>query len=401
MTWALRNTLYAAGFVIIPYIYVAWRLINSATFLFPAYTRLSRLIILVPFAFVNIFPLIMLYYYAKGTLLDEFVYRNQTNLLDYIFLFPFWIGLILIIEVLPYFLASDILQVITKLFFSNLNDVVRKWSAILKIVLILVFTIYVTINTLLDTYKISESEFKIKINNLPDEFDNLNLALIADLQVDRFTQNYKINGVKELIRGNKPDMLFFAGDLVTRGNYFIEQGIDVMCDLPANTERVACIGDHDYWADAEKISSGLQNCGWLFLNNAHRIINHNNAKILVTGVTYVYSQRISLGQLTGLLKNAPQADLKILLVHQPSQMVIRVAEEFGYDILLAGHTHGGQVVFKPFGFSLTPTKFVNEFYSGHYKKNKLNIFVTNGVGLTMMPLRYRASAEVIKIILQN
>jgi predicted MPP superfamily phosphohydrolase len=343
----------------------------------------------------------MLYYYSNGTLLDAFIYRNQTNFLDYFFLFPFWIGLILIIEVLPYFLASDILQIITKLFFSNLNDVVRKWSAIFKIVLVLFFSIYVTINTLLDTYKISESEFKIKINNLPDELDNLNLALIADLQVDRFTQNYKINGVKKLIRNIEPDLLFFAGDLVTRGTYFIEQGIDVMCDLQANTERVACIGDHDYWADAEIISSNFINCGWTFLNNAHRIINYKNTKILVTGVTYIYSQRISSGQLTGLLENAPQADLKILLVHQPSKMVIKGAEEFGYDILLAGHTHGGQVVFKPFGFSVTPTKFENEFYSGQYKKNNLNIFITNGIGLTMMPLRYRAPAEVIKIILQN
>ena len=343
----------------------------------------------------------MLYYYSNGTLSAELIYRTQTNILDYVFLFPFWIGLILIIEVLPYFLASDIFQVITKLFFSKFNDAVRKWSAILKMVLILFFTIHVTINSLIDTYTISETEFKIKINNLPDEFDNLTLALIADLQVDRFTQDYKIEGVKELLKVNEPDLLFFAGDLVTRGTHFIKQGIDVMCDLRAKTERVACVGDHDYWADAEKISSGLQNCGWTFLNNAHRIINHNGAKILVTGITYVYSHRISSEQLTGLLKNAPQADLKILLVHQPSRMVITIAEEFGYDILLAGHTHGGQVVFKPFGFTLTPTKFENEFYSGHYTKNKLNIFVTNGIGLTMMPLRYRAPAEVIKIILQN
>ena len=136
MSWALRMTLYASGFVIIPYIYVGWRLINSANLLFPAYARFSRLIILVTIVLVNIFPLIILYYYSNGKLLDEFIYRSQTNLLDYIFLFPFWIGLIIIIEVLPYFLASDILQVITKMFFSNLNDVVRKWSAILKIVLI-------------------------------------------------------------------------------------------------------------------------------------------------------------------------------------------------------------------------------------------------------------------------
>ena len=401
MSWAIRNTLYASGFMIIPYIYVGWRLINSTRFLFPAHARLLRIIILVSMVFLNFFPLIILYYYSNGTLSEELVYRTQTNFLDYVFLFPFWIGLILIVEVLPYFLASDIFQIIIKLFFSRFNDVIHKWSAILKIVLILFFALYVTITSLNDTFSISESEFKIKIANLPDELNGLNLALIADLQVDRFTQDYKIDGMKELIRDNKPDLLFFAGDLVTRGTHFINQGINVMCDLQVKTARVACVGDHDYWADAEKISSGLQNCGWTFLNNAHRIINHNGAKILITGVTYVYSHRISSEQLTILLENAPEADLKILLVHQPSKMVINIAEKFGYDILLAGHTHGGQVAFKPFGLTLTPTKFENEFYSGHYTKNKLNIFVTNGIGLTMMPLRYRAPAEVITINLQN
>lgn len=401
MSWALRNTLYVSAIVVIPYIYVAWRLLNSVKFLWPDHIRKSRLIIIAVMGWLNSLPIVMIYYYFKETLLDEFVYRTQANFLDWIFLFPFWIGVILLVEILPYFLASDFLQTMGRLFFPHFKDAVRKWSAIFRIALLALFSIYVISSIFSDTYTISESQFNIKVNNLPRGLDNLNLALVADLQVDRFTQSHKINGLKDIIKNNEPDLLFFAGDLVTRGNDFIDQGIAAMCDLQAGTERVACIGDHDYWANPEKISSALQNCGWTFLNNAHRIINYQNTKILVTGVTYIYSQRISSNQLTALLKNAPQADLKILLVHQPAKMVIEVAEKFGYDILLAGHTHGGQIVFKPFGFDITPIKFETGFYSGYYKKNNLNIFVSNGIGLTLMPLRFRAAAEVTNIILQN
>lgn len=343
----------------------------------------------------------MLFYYSKGTLFEEFVYRTHINLIDYLFLFPFWIGLIIVVEALPYFLASDLVQIITKLFSAKFKDGARKWLAIFKLLVFIFFVFYVTANSLLDTYSIKETKFNIKIDNLPDELNNTDLTLIADIQIDRFTQDFKIDGIKQLINEDQPDLLFFAGDLVTRGTYFINQGIDVMCDLQANLERVACIGDHDYWSDAENIPDGLQKCGWIFLNNEHRIINKNDAKILVTGITYVYSKRISLIQLSHLLKNVPDADLKILLVHQPSRMIIKAAEEYGYDILLAGHTHGGQVVFKPFGFTITPTKFENDYYSGYYKRNRLNIFVTNGVGLTMMPIRFRAPAEVMKIILRK
>jgi predicted MPP superfamily phosphohydrolase len=170
---------------------------------------------------------------------------------------------------------------------------------------------------------------------------------------------------------------------------------------PDSARLAACIGDHDYWSDTEKISNKLQNCGWTFLDNSHRIIFYKNKKILVTGVTYVYSQRTSPNQLRSLLNNAPKADLKILIVHQPSKSVLKIAEEFDYDILLAGHTHGGQVVFRPFGFDITPTKFENEFYSGYLKKNNLNIFISNGIGLTMMPFRYNAPAEILTINLKN
>ncbi len=343
----------------------------------------------------------MLYYYSKGTLLDEFVYRNFTNLQDYLFLFPFWIGLIIIVEVLPYFLASDIVQIVGKLFFSNHNEIIQKWTSLFRIGLFGIFALYITISTLTDTYKVSESSFEVKIDNLPEELDNLQMSLLADLQVDRFTQDYKIDGVKKIVNSNPPDLLFFAGDLVTRGTYFIQQGVNALCDLSAKKERIACIGDHDYWSDAEQVAGGLQGCDWTFLNDAHRIIEYNNAKILVTGITYIYSRRITPQQLNSLLQNAPSADLKILLVHQPAKMLIQAAEQYDYDILLAGHTHGGQVVFRPFGFTLTPTKFENDYYSGYYNKNNLNIFVTNGVGLTMMPLRFRAPAEVIRITLQR
>lgn len=401
MSWALRNTLYVSGLVIIPYLYAAWRLIISAKALWPEYARLSRSIVIVLFVCVNILPLILLYYYSRDMLTDEFIYKYQINAKDYLFLFTFWIGLIIIVEILPYFLASDILEIIGRFVLSNYKELIHKWLAILKIAIFLFFTIYVITVSLLNTYKISESQFTIQVRDLPDALDNLNITLIADLQVDRFTQKYKINGVKKAIANAEPDLLFFAGDLVTRGTHFINQAKNVMCDLHATTARIACMGDHDYWAEPEKISHSLQECGWFFLQNEHRIINYKDTKILVTGITYIYSQRISPSQLTFLLRDAPQADIKILLVHQPSNLVIEKAEEFGYNILLAGHTHGGQVVFRPFGFALTPTIFENEFYSGYTKQNELNIFVSNGIGLTLMPLRYHAPAEVTTITLQK
>jgi predicted MPP superfamily phosphohydrolase len=157
------------------------------------------------------------------------------------------------------------------------------------------------------------------------------------------------------------------------------------------------MGDHDFWHDREAIASGLKARGWDFLQNRHQLYQHKNLRILVTGITYIYSRRISPGQLDSLLASAPDADLKILLVHQPRPYLMRSAAKYGYHLFLAGHTHGGQMVFKPLGFTLTPTQFENEIYTGHHLINGLHVIITNGIGLTLLPLRFRAYAEIVHI----
>lgn len=104
--------------------------------------------------------------------------------------------------------------------------------------------------------------------------------------------------------------------------------------------RIAVLGDHDYWSDADRIPTELQQNGWIFLQNEHRIIEHAGAKLLVTGVTHIYSQKINEDKLRKLLQGAPASDYKILLVHQPAEFIVNLAAEFGYQLMLAGHTHG-------------------------------------------------------------
>ena len=160
------------------------------------------------------------------------------------------------------------------------------------------------------------------------------------------------------------------------------------------------MGDHDWWSASQRIPDELRSCNWQFLNDQHHIIDYKGAKLLVTGITYIYSRKISLPRLETLLANAPDADLKIILVHQPANSVLKSAKKYGYHLLLAGHTHGGQIVFRPFGFELTPTQSENNYYNGQNILGNLNVFISNGIGLTLVPLRYQAPAEIIQISLK-
>jgi predicted MPP superfamily phosphohydrolase len=101
------------------------------------------------------------------------------------------------------------------------------------------------------------------------------------------------------------------------------------------------------------------------------------------------------------MESAPEADLKILLVHQPSEMVITEASEYGYHVLLAGHTHGGQIIFRPFGLTITPTQMENNIFTGTFKREEMAVIITNGIGVSLVPLRYRARGEIVKFRLKR
>ena len=397
MPWILRMTLYLTGILIIPYIYSGWRLKNALTILFPGKTRLIKFIVFGLFAFANLLPVILISSYLTGQDENLFTHSAEFSILNILFEYPFWLFLIIIIEILPYYLVSDIALIIIKKWKPALAINWQKWIAVFKTAIILLFIFFVVFRVYWDTSRIKITAYDVPVDNLPPALQNLSLVLTADIQIDRYTSAAKITRIEEGIRGLNPDITFFAGDLVTSGTDFIDAGVNVLCNVPKGIARIACVGDHDYWADAGRIAREVRACGWDFLDNQHKIIEHSNSRILVTGVRYVYSKRITPASLRELLSAAPSADLKILLVHQPSQMVIEMAAEFGYHLLLAGHTHGGQLVFKPFGLTLTPTQVENNIYTGNHLVDKMNVIVSDGMGMSLVPLRYRAQAEIVKI----
>jgi predicted MPP superfamily phosphohydrolase len=137
------------------------------------------------------------------------------------------------------------------------------------------------------------------------------------------------------------------------------------------------------------------------MQNAHHLLNIKGSSILITGVTQIYSRKISAEDLDQLLSKAPAADLKILLVHQPSPFIIESAQKNGYNLVLAGHTHGGQIRFKPLGFTFTPSMLETPYFSGIFKVGKLYVTVTNGIGLTFAPVRYQAPAEITNLVIRS
>lgn len=401
MPWHLRSVTSIFLFSLVVYVYIALRLSSAVANLFPASRAWARWGVFLIVFLCNLFPLIILAHYLSGDYRHFFIFRNELGWQDYLFLFPFWVGLIIVMEALPYYLFTDAIGLFLRITKSSFLLSWTKWRSALHLAIIIFFVFFVGVKSYLDSNRVVTRNYAVPIKNLPAGLNEMSLVLFGDLQVDRYTRKSKLERVKMRFQEANGDMLLFAGDLVTSGETFIDAGIDLLCELEAGIVRISCLGDHDSWSNPTRISAGLRDCGWAFLENEHRLITHNDHTILVTGVVYIYRQRMSSQQIRELLSDAPPADLKILLVHQPAKKVIRVAKEFGYHLVLAGHTHGGQIVFRPFGFRLTPSMFENDHFSGLEREDELSVIVTNGIGYTLAPLRYNAPAEIVKIQLTS
>jgi predicted MPP superfamily phosphohydrolase len=217
--------------------------------------------------------------------------------------------------------------------------------------------------------------------------------------VDRYTGAGKLAQLHRIVESRKPELLFSPGDMVTGGTDYVNEAMSAMCVLRGSVGSIAVMGDHDYWSAPDAIEKSFRECQWDFLDNEHRVFEYHGVRILVTGLTHIYGQRLNEPSLDSILSRAPQAGLRVLLVHQPAEWLLQSAAQHGYHLVVAGHTHGGQIVLHPLGIPFTPSMRETPYYSGEYRLGSTGIVVTNGIGLTLAPLRYFAPAEVTTVVL--
>ena len=398
MPWALRM-ISRLSLVTLPlFLYVGFRLAASIGLLNPALKGRAYLVIALAIAWIYVMPIVIFTTNLLGLGGTAFLQRGTVGWSDYLFHFPFWVGVIIVLELTVPFLLADLLGLVVRLV-PSLADKVKPVLPYFRVVLAALVVVYVPIRVLLDTTHVRDNVEQITIKGLPPELANLSITLLSDIQVDQYTAEPKVAQVRHIVESRNPDFLLSGGDLVTSGTAYLGAASRAICGLSGSVATVAVLGDHDSWSAPAAIMDIHKKCGWTFLENEHRLFSHRGKSILVTGLTHIYSDRLTPPALQEFLRGAPAADLRILLVHQPAESVVRLATDVGYNLVLAGHTHGGQIVIHPLGIPFTPSMTETRYYQGVYNSGATTVVVTRGVGLTLAPVRYHAPAEVTTVIL--
>ncbi|MBI3949622.1 MAG: metallophosphoesterase [Acidobacteria bacterium] len=393
MPWLLRMLLNLTVLILLAYGYVGWKLNQALAQLGLLPEPRRQQLILVVIVLLNLYPAVVLVSYIAGSNIWSIALRGGGGLVDLALTYPFWVGLLLVGQLVPFLLLTELARLGLWLLSKN-PATVSAWLARLTLLVACAVCVYTAIRIYFDTNHIRLRERVIYTPKLAPAVPELRIVHISDVQVDPRTGPPLVNKFVHKINGLNPDVVFFSGDLVTSGTQYIEQAATLLGQIKARHGVFACLGDHDYWADPQWITRSLRANGIDVIEDNRRLLTLGSSQIELTGVTNIYNRRPRASWLQHLAGTKNNHLISVFLTHQPTDALIGFARENGYDLFLAGHTHGGQVVLNYFGIRLTPVMLETSFLSGFYQVGHMLVSVSNGFGLTFAPVRFQAPAEI-------
>jgi len=242
------------------------------------------------------------------------------------------------------------------------------------------------------------SSFILYEKNLPAEFDGFKIAHISDLH------SVPANGVYEIIADSAPDVTVITGDLVHDDDTDYDKVLDLVRKLSGISPVYAVTGNHDLWRFNHKhVIKTIKNHGVTFLRNEMIELEKNEKKIALFGMDDPFSKipDVIEEKIKKYYRQLPDYEgFKILLFHRAN--LFDSIKNLGFDIILSGHMHGGQIRLPWLGGVCGPTSAMlskagmlfPKYTAGIYNYQNTSMIVNRGIGNTLPVPRFGNPPEV-------
>lgn len=275
----------------------------------------------------------------------------------------------------------------------------KKWSKLilkLSIVLLILLVILGYYATAIEPNRLIINEQNISVNHWDKELNGFKIAAISDIHAGSdFIDEAKLQKIVEMTNAQNPDIIVLLGDYVSEIGRKEDKTLRMPMDMIAENLRglkakygvYAVIGNHDWWFDEQKVRLELEKIGFKVLDYASADINVNGKDIRIIGIEDFWKQRYVNPKLVDAIIDDKQN--VIGLTHNPDTF------EFTTDkisLMLAGHTHGGQVWLPIIHSPITVSK--RKYTLGHILEDGRHLFVTKGIGTSGLGVRFCATPEI-------
>jgi predicted MPP superfamily phosphohydrolase len=303
----------------------------------------------------------------------------------------FWFGLVFSVQLLGWLLVLDLLKWAVQTFS---NREVRRYYARIFWVAAIGFFVFTAAKMMYDTRSIQVRTLSVTSEDTPAGFRDFRIVHISDLQGDEYTGREEIAAYIKKVNALEADLVVFTGDLISYGTDFIAMAAEELGRAEATHGTYAVVGDHDYWAGVSNINEALDENDIRLLQDENLFIETGSDSLLLTGITEVYSKQIPVDSLQALTESYPSVPLKILASHQATGKVIKQTTDAGYELLLAGHTHGGQLRIPFLFMTFSAAEMDTPYLSGDFTFGDMLMNIDNGLGFTLAPVRYNAPPTI-------
>ena len=235
-------------------------------------------------------------------------------------------------------------------------------------------------------------EVDVPIPGLPADLENLRILQLSDIHLSAFLSEGEFARVVDASRELRPHLAVVTGDLISGPNDPLDACIRQLARVKADAGVFGCMGNHERYAKSEDYTE--KECarrGIRFLRRQSQALRFGNATVNLAGSDFVSNRQRST-YLAGMERFILPGAVNILLQHNPD--VFPVAARQGYNLLLAGHTHGGQVTVEILEQSLNPARFFTPYVYGLYREGNAAAYVTRGIGTIGVPARIGAPPEI-------
>jgi predicted MPP superfamily phosphohydrolase len=227
----------------------------------------------------------------------------------------------------------------------------------------------------------------------------LRIAFLADVQQSAFTGPERAAEVYAIVNERRPDIVLSGGDWIDRGPDHIESAAATAAMLTSPLGTFSVRGDHEHFAggdrdeSARQVERALAAHGVAMLNDEVRWFERGGRRIAVAFVGYNYIRRAEPAAIAALVASIASADYRIVVTHQLDAELAALLKD-RVDLVLGGHTHGGQVNPVVGVVHVNLARAETAFVDGRYALGTTDVIVTAGIGFSIVPFRYAAPASI-------
>lgn len=247
----------------------------------------------------------------------------------------------------------------------------------------------------LEPHQFEITRHLIHLPKLAPCFEGLRLVQLSDIHHSSFLDEEEIAAAAREANALEPDLIVLTGDYISHSRQYIAGCARALGNLRAPLGVYAVLGNHDHWTDAEMMAGALTEAGIRVLVNESIALARDGGRLWLAGVDDLMVER---DDLKSALAGTEANEARILLSHNPA--IIREAARAGVDLVLSGHTHGGQINWRLLvgrddrRTSRWLGRPSRRFLRGHAWLGATQLYVNRGLGTVVVPLRYGCPPEI-------